>query len=189
METTTVYFEKPGRANTIEVLRLARRRAEQLGIGQVVLATTHGYTALQAAEVFRDSRIQLIAVSISAAFDEEGWIMTPSERENLEGQNVRVLTSLHGLADGVAEGFLGAHTPGTVMADTLRCFSQGMKVAVEVSIMAAEAGWIAPGRETIALGGTSDGADTAVVLRPAFARKIKELKICEVLCKPRLSAP
>jgi hypothetical protein len=186
MENTVVYFEKPGKQNTAETLRLARRRAEQLGITQVVLATTHGYTALQAAEVFRDTGVELIAVSISAAFDEEGWTMSPSERESLEGRGVRVLTSLHGLADGVAEGFQGASTPGTVMADTLRCFSQGMKVAVEVSIMAVEAGRVAAGREIVALGGSSDGADTAVVLRPAYARKIKELRICELLCKPRL---
>jgi hypothetical protein len=57
---------------------------------------------------------------------------------------------------------------------------------VEVSIMAAEAGWIAAGREVVALGGTDEGADTAVVLRPAFARNIKELAVCELLCKPRL---
>jgi hypothetical protein len=52
--------------------------------------------------------------------------------------------------------------------------------------MAAEAGWIQTGREVVALGGTDEGADTAVVLRPAFARKIKELAVCELLCKPRL---
>ena len=72
------------------------------------------------------------------------------------------------------------------MAETLRRFSQGLKVAVEVSIMAAEAGWLEAGREVVALGGTDEGADTAVVLRPAFARKIKELAVCELLCKPRL---
>ena len=186
MEAKTVYFEKRGKAHTAEALRLARRRAEELGIKKVVLASTHGYTALKAAEVFRGSGIELIAVSISAAFEPEGWIMSDAERKKVSGQGVRVLTSLHGLADGVAEGLFGANTPGTVMAETLRCFSQGMKVAVEVSIMAAEAGWVGSGEEIIALGGTSDGADTAVVLRPAYARKIKDLAICELICKPRL---
>ncbi len=54
------------------------------------------------------------------------------------------------------------------------------------SIMAVEAGWVKAGEEIVALGGSTEGADTAVVLRPAFARKIKELAVCEVLCKPRL---
>jgi hypothetical protein len=52
--------------------------------------------------------------------------------------------------------------------------------------MAAEAGWVRAGQEIIALGGTDGGADTAVVLRPAYARKIKDLAVCELLCKPRL---
>ena len=67
MEVQTVYFEKPGRQNTAEALRIARRRAEELGIRQVVLASSHGSTALAAAEAFRGANIELIAVSISAA--------------------------------------------------------------------------------------------------------------------------
>ena len=63
MEGRILYFEKPGKQNTETTLRLARNRAEELGVLQVVLASTHGYTALQAAEVFRDSGIQLIAVA------------------------------------------------------------------------------------------------------------------------------
>jgi hypothetical protein len=186
MEAKTVYFEKRGEGNTSEALRLARRRAGELGIKQVVLASTHGRTALEAAELFQGSGIELIAVSISCAFEEEGWTMTVTERRRLSEKGVRLLTSLHGLADGVAEGLFGASTPGTVMAETLRCFSQGLKVAVEVSIMAAEAGLVKAGQEVIAVAGTNDGADTAVVLRPAYARKIKELAICELICKPRL---
>ena len=38
----------------------------------------------------------------------------------------------------------------------------------------------------MAQGGTDEGADTAVVLRPTCARKIAELAVCELLCKPRL---
>jgi hypothetical protein len=186
MEGRIVYFEKPGRQNTAEALRIARRRAEELGIRQAVLATSHGGTALAAAEAFRGSGIELIAVSISAAFAPEGWVMSPEERRQVEAQGVRVLTCLHGLGDGVAEGFFGASTPGTVMAETLRRFSQGLKVAVEVSLMAVEAGWVQAGKEIVALGGTNEGTDTAVVLRPAYARAIKELAVCELLCKPRL---
>ena len=185
MDGSIVYFEKKGKQNTETTLRLARSRAEELGIGQVVLASTHGYTALQAAEVFRGSGIELIAVSISTAFDEEGWTMSTEERRRIEQAGVRVLTSVHGLADGVAEGLYGESTPGNVMANTLRLFSQGMKVAVEVSIMALEAGLIRSAKEIVAAGGTDEGCDTAVVVRPAHARRIKEFRICEILCKPR----
>jgi hypothetical protein len=73
------------------------------------------------------------------------------------------------------------------VAETLRWFSQGTKVCVEISLMAVEAGLVEAGREIIAVAGTNDGADTALVLRPTAARAVKELRICEVLCKPRLA--
>jgi hypothetical protein len=187
MNASIVYFENAGKANTAETLRLARRRAEELGIGQVVLASTHGYTALEAAKVFEGTGVQLIAVSISPAFDAEGWTMRAEERAAVQRAGVHVLTGLHGLADGVAEGFQGEHTPGSMIANTLRFLSQGTKVAVEVSIMALEAGLVPPGREIISLGGTNDGCDTALVVRPAFARRIGEFRICELLCKPRMA--
>jgi hypothetical protein len=186
METVTEYFEKRGKQNTETTLRMARNRAEELGIKQIVLASTHGYTALKAADVFQGSSIQLIAVSISTAFEEEGWIMSTEERQQIEETGIRVLTTIHGLADGVAEGMYGEVTPGSVVANTLRFFSQGMKVAVEVSIMALEAGLIPPRKEIVAVGGTDKGCDTAIVARPAYAHKIKEFRICEILCKPRI---
>lgn len=185
--SSIVYFDTPGDGNTEETLRLARRRAEELGIGQVVLASTHGRTALAAARVFDAAGVELIAVSISAAFDPEGWTMSAAEREHVEQAGIRVLTTLHGLADGVAEGMYGEHTPGTAVANTLRLFSQGTKVAVEVSIMALEAGLVPAGTEIVTIGGTNEGCDTALVVRPAFARRIKDYRICEILCKPRLA--
>lgn len=187
MESTVTWFERPGGHNTDQALRLARRRAEQLGVRRVVVASTHGGTALAAAEVFRGSGVELLAVSLSAAFAPEGWVLAAGERQAVEQAGVRVLTGLHGLADGVAEGLLGGATAGTVVADTLRLFSQGTKVAVEIAIMAVEAGLLPPGEEAIAVAGTDGGADTVVVLLPAFARRVRDLRVCEIVCKPRLS--
>ncbi len=187
MQGSIVYYEKRGRENTGQTLQLARRRAEELGITHVVVASTHGSTALKAAEVFQGSQAALVAVSISQAFDAEGWTMSAAERRRVREAGVLLLTSLHALADGVAEGFYGERTPGSVIANTLRFFSQGMKVAVEVSIMALEAGAVPPGVEIIAAGGTDEGCDTAIVARPAFARSIKDYRVCEILCKPRMA--
>jgi hypothetical protein len=41
-------------------------------------------------------------------------------------------------------------------------------------------------KEVIALAGSSEGADTAIVLVPEYAKKIKDLRIREILCKPRV---
>ena len=53
MESRTVYFEEPGSENTDQVLRIARQRAEELGIKTIVVASTRGGTAVKAMDVFR----------------------------------------------------------------------------------------------------------------------------------------
>jgi len=61
-----------------------------------------------------------------------------------------------------------------------------MKVAIEISIMAADAGLLSTAEEVIAIGGTARGADTAIVLKPAHAHDVFSLRVQEVICKPRL---
>ena len=90
------------------------------------------------------------------------------------------------LGGGVEEAFNGSSSPQSIIANTLYCFSQGMKVAVEITLMAAEAGYVTADQEIIAVAGSSEGADTAIVLVPEYAKKIKDLRIREILCKPRI---
>jgi hypothetical protein len=187
MERLIVYFDRKGKENTVETLRIARERAAELAIRHLLVASTHGGTALQAADVFHGSGIEVIAVSICAAFSDMGWTMSEAERAKLLARGIRVLTSTHALGDGISEGFNGENTLGSVVAYTLRWFSQGMKVAVEISFMAAEAGLVPAGTELIAVAGTNDGADTAIVIAPSFARKVKDVSIREILCKPRIT--
>ena len=58
--------------------------------------------------------------------------------------------------------FYGSGAP-EAMAMVLRTICQGMKVCVEVTLMAADAGLVARGEEVIVVTGTGRGADTAVV--------------------------
>ena len=74
--------------------------------------------------------------------------------------------------------------PALLIADTLRLFGQGTKVAVEISIMAADAGTLT-GDDIVAIGGTARGADTALVLKPANQSDLFSMRIREVICKPR----
>jgi hypothetical protein len=75
--------------------------------------------------------------------------------------------------------------PGDIIARTLSVFGRGMKVAAEITIMAADAGLVRTDEEVIAIGGSSRGADTAIIVRPANASRFFELKIKEIICKPR----
>lgn len=184
MEETILYFDRPGKANTHETLASARARAEQLRISQVVVASTHGYTAQCAKDIFTGLDVEIIAVSINASFNENGWVMSDSERKALEKQGIRVLTSTHTLGDDISAALSNA-SPNTIVRQTLYTFCQGMKVAVEITLMAADAGLLDISQEVIAIAGTDEGADTAIVLSPAYSRKFKQLRIHEILAKPR----
>jgi len=48
-----VYFDKPGKRNTERTLEIARARAEKLGIGTILVATTTGATGVRAGRVFQ----------------------------------------------------------------------------------------------------------------------------------------
>jgi hypothetical protein len=110
--------------------------------------------------------------------------MTAAERQALEALGIPVLTGLHALGDDVSEQFT-EHSPARIVRETLYTFCQGMKVAVEVALMAAEAGLLSMDKEAIAVAGTGEGADTAIVLQPAYAHRFRDLRIREILAKPR----
>jgi hypothetical protein len=61
-----------------------------------------------------------------------------------------------------------------------------MKVCVEIALMAADAGLVTAGEPCLAVAGTGQGADTAVVLLPANVQDFFDLRVLEVLAKPRL---
>jgi len=88
-----------------------------------------------------------------------------------------------GAERGMSKTFGGAY-PVEIIAHTLRMFGQGTKVCVEVAIMALDAGLIPYGEPIIAIGGTGQGADTAVIITPSHASGIFETKIHEIICKP-----
>ena len=85
----------------------------------------------------------------------------------------------HALGDDVEDllsGKYGGTSLKRVVADMLRRFLQGMKVAVEVTLMAADAGLINVDGDVIAIAGTDRGADTAIVVRPSYTRKFLDFK-------------
>jgi hypothetical protein len=182
------YFGRRGPANTEKTLEIARERAKQLGIKDIVVASTHGGTALKAAKSFKDMKVNIVAVTISEAFGKEGWVMTKEERRKLEAEGIKVLTCSHALGDGVAASLAGKHggiSMEQIVTETLYRFSQGMKVCVEIVLMAADSGLIGVDKEVISIAGSGEGADTAMVVKPTYPRKFDELEIREILAKPR----
>lgn len=187
IEAKTVYFEKPGGDNTEAALNLAKQRADALGIKTVVIASTRGNTAVRAMDVFKNMKV--IVVGWSTGFREPNvQPFTEENRKIVLSKGGTVLTATHVFA-GLSRATLTKHnTPGTgdLIADVLRIFGMGTKVSCEISMMAADAGLVRTDEEIIAVGGTGRGADTALVLNPVNAQNFFDLKIKEVVCKPRL---
>jgi hypothetical protein len=189
VELKTLVFETAGKHNTDATLQIAKDRALALGIEQVVVASSHGYTARKAQALLAPAGIKVIAVSLCHGWESEGWTMSAETKAELEGLGIVVHTGIHALGDDVGSAFsekYGGRTPEEIVRDTLYRFSQGMKVAVECVLMAADAGLVDVGGEVIGIAGTSDGADTAIVCKPAYPRTFHDLEIRELLAKPRI---
>jgi len=186
-EKGTRYFRRPGRGNTADVLEAAAARAEELGIASVIVPSVSGRTALAARRVF-GPRVRIIAVTHVAGFERpDRQEMTQTARRRLEKAGIAVFTGQHAFG-GVGRAVrnkLGTYQVDEIMAYTLRTFGQGTKVAVEVALVTADAGLVRTGEDVIALGGTYEGVDTALVLRPANSARFFDLKVRELICKPR----
>jgi len=60
-EEKIVYFEKPGKQNTEQTLRLALERAVNLGLNYMVVASSSGETAKKALEMILNKNYQIFA--------------------------------------------------------------------------------------------------------------------------------
>lgn len=187
METWVVYFEQRGTGNTARVLELVGRRAAERGIRDVVVPTTGGTTGLMAPDALPG--LEVVVVTHSTGFGEPGRQEVPAEVvAEIRAKGASVLTTTHafgGVGRAVRRRFQTYQTE-EIIAQTLRLFGQGAKVAVEITLMAADAGLIPVNREVIACGGTGHGLDTALVLKPAHAQSLFDLEVLEVICKPRV---
>lgn len=189
MELTTHVFERAGPHNTDTTLAVATQRAQILGIRQMVVASSHGQTARKAQAICAPLGIKVIAFTLSHGWESKGWCMSMDEKAALRALDITVVTGIHALGDGVGTAFsekFGGRVPEEIVRDTLYRFCQGMKVAVEGVLMAADAGALNMAQEVIAIAGTDDGADTAIVCKPAYARTFFDLEIREILAKPRV---
>jgi len=187
-QVVATYFEKPGKENTQRTLELAKRRAEELGIKTILVASTRGDTGVKACEAFRG--YDVVVVTHSTGFKEPDFQeLTDENRAAIEVAGGKILTCQHtfgGVGRAVRKQ-LGTYELEELIAYTLRLFGEGMKVAVEIAVMAADAGLVRTDEPVITIAGTSSGADTAMVLKPANAQAFFDLKVLEVICKPRLS--
>lgn len=180
-----MYFQQAGSRNTPNTIELAVQRAKELGIREIVVPSNKGETAnaiLDAAQGACDIIVVTSHVGFSGPFEK---IMSDDVMQKLMARGAKVVRGSHalsGIERSMSQKYGGVY-PVLTMADTLRLFGQGTKVAVEITVMAADAGALS-GNKVIALGGTHNGVDTALVLTPAHMNNFFDLQIHGVICKP-----
>jgi hypothetical protein len=185
--TSTVYFQRPGKENTDETLKLAMKRAEELGIKTIVVATTEGSNGVKAVKLFKGYKVVVVTHSYGMTGPDEQELK-PENRAAIESEGGIILTTTHAFA-GVSRAIrrkFNTYQVSEIMANTLRIFGEGTKVVCEIAMMAADSGLVKTTEDIIAIGGTGRGADTAAVIKPAHAHDFFDLKVREIICKPRL---
>ena len=186
-EVMVKYFDEAGPQNTDETLAAAAKRASELGIGQIVVATTTGQTALKAAEAMPEMDT-IAAVTLQAGL----WDVYDGPDADIVAQaaekGVSFFTGPHTLMGAVATAIqreFGGLPAEEIIARTYYTISQGTKVAVECMMMAADGGLLDIDQDVISIAGTHGGADTAIVMRPCYSNTFFTCRIREFLALPR----
>ena len=105
--TQTCYFTKPGPRNTATCLDIAARRAEDLGIEKILIATCTGKTGLKALDCFDLKKHRMIAVSHVTGFVLPNEQEMPEQvRDDLIAKGLRVLSESEGLRANDSERLL-----------------------------------------------------------------------------------
>ena len=156
----------------------------------MLVASTVGDTAVEAASLFKGYKY--VVVTHTEGFKEpDTQEFTEDNRKAVEAAGGTVLTTTHALGGinrvlnkpGVIQH---NYVVGDLIANALRMFGQGTKVACEIAAMAADGGLVRTDEDVISIAGTGRGADTALVLRPSNAHRFFAMKVREIICKPRL---
>ncbi|MFZ0926273.1 MAG: hypothetical protein WCE82_11885 [Halobacteriota archaeon] len=168
IERKITYFDAPGEENTAAVLNIARERAKELGIRQILIPSVRGASAEKALDFFATDQLTLFFVGTDPSR------FSPETKKHIENAGFKLVFYKevdYQYSDEVKNAF--------------RRFGQGTKVAVELTLIAAQVGIVEPGSEVVALGGSSKGLDTALVTKAATSDEFYELEVREILCKPR----
>ncbi|MCK4424260.1 hypothetical protein KAU93_01145 [Candidatus Bathyarchaeota archaeon] len=185
VERKVIYFKKTGGQNTDALLRFVRGYAEKENIKDIVIASTTGETGVKASKIFEGYNV--VIVTHCFGFREPGKSELKEEHKmEALANRAKIFTGVHALSsvERTIRKDFGTIQPLELIANTLRLMSEGTKVCVEITLMAADAGLIPVNKDVIAVAGTGRGADTALRIQPANTSRFFDLKIREVIAKP-----
>ena len=180
------YFRKPGKKNTDRAIKLAVKRCEEGDIRKVVVASSSGETGLRVIEAFKGKNVQVIPVVLNAGSKYSGlkeWEENKKQFEKLGIKYIQGIQAFSGVERAINERWKTAG-PVMVVSDALRLPGEGFKVGIEVVLMAADAGLVSPNEKVVTIAGSSRGADTIMVVKPAYSHMFFDFAVREIVCKP-----
>ena len=182
-------YETPGIVNTKKTLELAAENAKRLGIEKIVIASTMGDTIKEALNYFNPKKTQIVCVTHNYGFREGIHQTFPEElRKEIHEGGVEFVSGTLALS-GVGSALLRKfqHFDLTTMfAKLIRLtICDGLKVGMEIALMAVDAGKINIGDEILTISGTGRGADTCCYLQATSSRLFEKLRVKAIFAKPK----
>ncbi len=181
-----MYFEQAGIGNTEKTLEIAFRYARENHVQHIVVASTGGHTARMLLDRFPYESFNVVVVTHNTGFKAPGEQEFPDDlRDELTAHGIKVLTGTLVLRNlGTAIKALTGGSEQDLVAATLRIMGQGIKVCLEITAMACDAGLVPPG-DVIVVAGTEKGADLACLIKGDSSNRFFDMKVREILAKPR----
>lgn len=187
MEARVNYFDKAGNQNTDSTLLAAKKRADELGIKTVVVASSTGKTGVKALEVFKGFKV-IVVSHVTGFRGVNTQEFTEDNRKLIQSQGGTVITMTHAFG-GVSKAMkykFNMIDIGDIIANSLYIFGQGLKVCCEIVLMAADAGALKVDEDVVAIAGTgkSGGSDAAAIITAVNSQFFFDMNVKEIVCKP-----
>ncbi len=176
------YFDEGGPEHTSATIEAAKEAAIKLGINKMVVASTSGDSACEAAERVKGSGITIIAVGHQYGFPVPGQRFKPENIEKLKTYGAQISLGSDVLTNSIRQRDRLGHSPISIITQTLSTLK--IKVNVEIVLKATDAGILTPGERVISLAGSHSGLDTAVVLEAQDSSKPLDFKLREIVVMP-----
>ena len=157
----------------------------------ICIASTTGNTAQSVLNIISEINYtgRLVVVTTACGSHGKGVKdMNDDVYKSLCNKGAFVVTAGHALSGcerGLTKKYSGVY-PVEIIADTLRMLGQGVKVCVEISLMASDAGLLTPDKPVVCVAGSGSGADTICIITPSYSATVLDTVINEIIEKPTL---
>lgn len=168
---------------TIEVLNLVKEELKNNNIKKCVIASTSGATAMEAYKLLGNDAELVIVRKRYGAKEKNIQEMTTEVEEELKIRNMKIVTATH-IFSAIGKAIRKTYSTwqiDEIISGVLRIFGVGVKVAIEISMMSVDAGYVNSGEKIIAIAGEKKGASVAVIMDAVNTEDFFKIKIDKII--------